>query len=41
MILFWRCLYDVSDIFSPVPLRHRLDNVLQILKRIGEVITAG
>jgi hypothetical protein len=35
------CQYDVSDIFSPVPLRHRLDNVLQILKRIGEVITAG
>ncbi len=30
--------YDVSDIFSPAPLRNRLYNVLQILKRIGQII---
>ncbi len=33
------CQYDVSDIFSPVPLRNRLYDVLMILKRIGQVIT--
>jgi hypothetical protein len=31
--------YDVSDIFSPFPARNRLYQVVQILKRIGEVIT--
>lgn len=30
--------YDVSDIFSPFPLRNRLYNILQILKRIGSAI---
>ncbi|MEC4819194.1 MAG: type I restriction endonuclease subunit R [Scytonema sp. PMC 1069.18] len=30
--------YDVSDIFSPVPLRNRLYSVLQILKSIGQII---
>lgn len=30
--------YDVSDIFSPVPLRNRLYDVLRILKRIGQAI---
>jgi hypothetical protein len=30
--------YDVSDIFSPAPLRNRLYNVLQILKSIGQII---
>ncbi len=31
--------YDVSEIFSPVPSRNRFYNVLQILKRIGQIIT--
>lgn len=31
-------LYDVSDIFSPFPLRNRLYNILQLLKRIGSAI---
>jgi hypothetical protein len=31
--------YDISDIFSPVPSHNRLYNVLQILKRIGQIIT--
>jgi hypothetical protein len=30
--------YDVSDIFSPAPLRNRLYDVLRILKRIGQVM---
>jgi hypothetical protein len=29
---------DVSDIFSPAPLRNRLYNVLQILKSISQII---
>ncbi|MDB9514986.1 type I restriction endonuclease subunit R [Kamptonema animale CS-326] len=33
--------YDVSDIFSPVPLRNRLYDVLRILKHIGQVIVEG
>jgi hypothetical protein len=31
--------YDVSDTFSPAPLRNRLYDVLQILKRISQIIT--
>ncbi|MBD2775272.1 type I restriction endonuclease subunit R [Iningainema tapete] len=31
--------YDVSGTFSPAPLRNQLYNVLQILKRIGQIIT--
>lgn len=31
--------YDISEVFSPIPLRNRLYEVLGILKRIGEVIT--
>lgn len=31
--------FDVSDIFSPAPLRNRLYNVMQILKRIGQITT--
>ncbi|MGK7873003.1 MAG: type I restriction endonuclease subunit R [Xenococcaceae cyanobacterium] len=30
--------YDVSDVFSPAPLRNRLYDVLRILKRIGQII---
>ncbi|MCD8490215.1 MAG: type I restriction endonuclease subunit R [Desertifilum sp.] len=30
--------YDVSDIFSPVPLRNRLYDAMRILKRIGNTI---
>ena len=36
-----RIEYDVSDIFSPVPLRNRLYDVLRILKRIGQVVMEG
>ncbi|MDY6783151.1 MAG: hypothetical protein SW833_11505 [Cyanobacteriota bacterium] len=28
--------YDLSSIFSPVPLRNELYTVLQVLKRIGQ-----
>ena len=31
--------YDVSRIFSPAPLQNELYNVLQVLKRIGQIIT--
>lgn len=31
--------YDVSDIFSPVPLRNRLYDVMRIVKRIGLAIS--
>lgn len=30
--------YDVSDVFSPVPVRNRLYDVLRVLKRMGEVV---
>lgn len=30
--------YDISDLFSPIPLRNRLYDVLKILKRMGQVI---
>nr|WP_275994546.1 type I restriction endonuclease subunit R [Argonema antarcticum] len=33
--------YDVSDIFSPVPLRNRLYDVMRILKGIGQAISQG
>ncbi|MEQ9671255.1 MAG: type I restriction endonuclease subunit R [Coleofasciculus sp. G2-EDA-02] len=33
--------YDVSDTFSPAPLRNRLYDVLRILKHIGQVVTEG
>lgn len=33
--------YDVSDVFSPVPVRNGLYGVLRVLKRIGEVVTEG
>jgi hypothetical protein len=31
--------YDISDVFALLPLRNKLYNVLQILKRIGQVIS--
>lgn len=33
--------YDVSRIFSPAPLRNELYTVLQILKRIGQIIASS
>lgn len=30
--------YDISEVFSPIPLRNRLYDVLKILKHIGKVI---
>jgi hypothetical protein len=31
--------YDISDVFALLPLRNKLYNVLQILKRIDQVIS--
>jgi hypothetical protein len=31
--------YDISDVFALLPSRNKLYNVLQILKRIGQVIS--
>lgn len=31
--------YDVSDVFSPVPVRNRLYDVLRVLKRMGKVVS--
>ncbi|NEU76466.1 type I restriction endonuclease subunit R [Hassallia byssoidea VB512170] len=33
--------YDVSRVFSPAPLQNELYTVLQILKRIGQIIVPG